>query len=139
MKTLTLQGNANVLICSYLNKQGVAESKSTLQILSKGIIQEAIHNCKLAMNKSKLLKVITPQNKIFSNCSPSLGDFAVSVFVEDECRGLSGGVDDEGVAVESLDHDGILDAQVVRGQCVGLPLQTLISTGQVLQYMPLEC
>ena len=44
---------------------------------------------------------------------PGFGDLAVAVLVEDELCGLAGGVDDEWVAVEALDHDGVLGAKVV--------------------------
>ena len=47
--------------------------------------------------------------------SPSLGDLAVLVLVHDEVCGLTRRVDDERVAVEPLQHDGVLDTQVVRG------------------------
>ena len=57
-----------------------------------------------------------------SAMKPGLGDLAVSVLIHDELGGLTTRVDDEGVAVEALDHDGVLDAQVVRRKLVRLPL-----------------
>ena len=45
--------------------------------------------------------------------SPGLGDLPVLVLVEQELGGLPRGVDDEGVAVEALDHDGILSTKVI--------------------------
>lgn len=44
---------------------------------------------------------------------PSLGDLFVLVLIHDELGGLPRWVNDERVAVEPLDHDGILCAQVV--------------------------
>ena len=38
-----------------------------------------------------------------------------------------------GLAVESLNHNGILHAQVVERQIVGLPSETLISIEQIQQ------
>ena len=58
---------------------------------------------------------------------PGLGDLAVAVLVHDEFSGLAGGVDNKRVAVEPLQHDGVLCAQLITGQCVGLPAQSLIS------------
>ena len=47
--------------------------------------------------------------------SPSLCDLLSPVLIHDELSGLSRWVNDEGVAVESLDHDGILNTEVIRG------------------------
>ena len=52
--------------------------------------------------------------------------------VHDELGGLSGRVDDEREAVEALEHDGVLGAQVVGRQSVGLPAQPLVRVRQVL-------
>ena len=65
--------------------------------------------------------------------SPGLGDLAVAVLVHDEGGGLAGGVDDERVAVEALQHDGVLHTQVVCRQTVRLPQQTLVWVRQVLK------
>lgn len=48
---------------------------------------------------------------------------------------MSGGVDDERVAIESLDHNGILCTQVVCREGIGLPFETLICIGEVLRGM----
>ena len=53
--------------------------------------------------------------------SPSLSDLPSPVFVHDELGGLSRRVNDERVAVKPPDHDGILNAEVIRGQGIGLP------------------
>ena len=45
----------------------------------------------------------------------SLGDLPSPVLVHDELSGLSRRVNNERVAVEPPDHDGILDAEVIRG------------------------
>lgn len=60
-------------------------------------------------------------------CSPSLSDLPSPILVHDELSGLSRWVNDEWVAVEPLDHDGILNTEIIRGQGIGLPCQTLIS------------
>ena len=66
--------------------------------------------------------------------SPGLGDFAVAVLVHDEGGGLSWGVNDKWVAVEPLQHDGVLHTQVVCRQTVRLPQQTLVWVRQVLKW-----
>ena len=45
---------------------------------------------------------------------------------------LSTGVNDEWVPVEPGEHDGVLRAQVVSGQTVGLPLDPLVRVRQEL-------
>ena len=70
---------------------------------------------------------------MFSTVIPSLGYLLIFVLVHDECRGLAGGVNNERVAVESLDHDSILCAEVVRWEGVRLPSQPLVCIREVLE------
>ena len=67
-----------------LNEQGVTETQCTLENLKEGFVKET-----------------------------GDGNFAVLVLIEQEVGGLSSRVDDEWVTAESLDHDRVLDAQVI--------------------------
>lgn len=64
---------------------------------------------------------------------PCLCDLPIPVFVEQELSGLTRRVNDERVAVETLDHDGILGTKVISRQRVGLPLETVVSAGEILR------
>ena len=63
---------------------------------------------------------------------PGLGDLSVPVLVHDELGGLTRWVDDQGVAVEALDHDGVLSAKVISWKGICLPAETVICIGEVL-------
>ena len=65
--------------------------------------------------------------------SPGFADLTVFILIHDKLSGLTRGIDDERVTVESLYHDGILCTKIITGQCIGLPLQTLISIRQILR------
>ena len=54
------------------------------------------------------------------------------VLIEDELSGLAGWVDNEGVPIESLQHDGVLRAQIIRGKGVSLPLEPVVCVTEVL-------
>lgn len=55
------------------------------------------------------------------------------VFIHEELRSLTWGVDDQGIPVEPLQHDCILGTQVISRQSIGLPPHPLISIRQVLK------
>lgn len=55
-----------------------------------------------------------------------------------EARDLSGRIDDQRVAIEARQDDGVLRAQVVAGKLVGLPLQALARLRQVLDKRQLQ-
>lgn len=65
---------------------------------------------------------------------PGLGNFALSELIEDVLGGLTGWIDDERIAVESLEHDGVLCAEVVSRQRIGLPAEAFVCRRQVLKY-----
>ena len=65
-------------------------------------------------------------------CTPGSSDLPVSVLIHDELCGLPGGVYDERIPVEPLDHDGVLRTQVVRGESIRLPLETVVCIGEIL-------
>ena len=45
--------------------------------------------------------------------SPGLGDLFAPVLIHDELCSLAGWINDEGIAVEALDHYGIFCAKVI--------------------------
>jgi len=63
---------------------------------------------------------------------PCLGDLLVLVLVHDELGGLARRVNDERIAVEAVQHNGILSAQVISWQTVRLPAQAVVGIRQIL-------
>ena len=64
--------------------------------------------------------------------APCLGDLLVPVLLGNELCGLATGVDHKRVSVESLEHDGILHAEVVSRERVGLPGESVVRRGEIL-------
>ncbi|KAH6607744.1 hypothetical protein Trco_004057 [Trichoderma cornu-damae] len=94
-----------VQVLGVLDEDGVAESQRALELLREGVVQEA-----------------------------GDGQAAVLALLLQELRDPSGRVDDERVAVEALEDDGVLRAQVVDRQRVLLPPEPLVRAGQVLRH-----
>jgi len=66
-------------------------------------------------------------------CRPCFGDFLVFVLIQDELSCLAWWINDQRIAVESIQHNGVLRTQVVSRQTVCLPAQTVVSIRQILQ------
>ena len=84
---------------------------------------EVNSSCTLVTIKTRtfIICIIQTSDRIMNCDSPSLSDLPSPVLIHDELSGLSRWVNDEGIAVEPLDHDGILNTEVIRGQGIGLP------------------
>ncbi len=89
---------------THLDEERVSEAQRALQVLAERVVEEA-----------------------------RLADLLVAVLVHDEVGRLTRRVNDERVAVEALQHDGVLRAQVVRRKRVRLPAHALIRRRQVLK------
>ena len=133
--------------CSYLDQQWVSETQSTLQVLPEGIVQETgsgdlaifvlIHYelCGLAWwindqwipGKGNSTELISMGYEL----NPRL-IYAQEYFV------MFLGFKKYYVRrkrywpVEPLEHDGILSAEIISWEGVGLPAEPLISIGQIL-------
>ncbi len=92
-----------VVVLDVLDEDGVAEAQRRLQVLAERVVEEG-----------------------------GLGYLAVFVRVHDELGGLARRVDHQRVAVEPLQHDRVLDAQVVGGQGRAGPQHPLVRAAQVL-------
>ena len=130
-----------VIALNILHQQGVAESKRTLQVLSERIIKEATRNNKEATRNNKKNHhhhCYHNQSPLITNhyydrrVSPGSGDFLAPEFIHDKLSGLTRRVDDQWISVVSFQHDGILDAEVVAGQGIRLPLQPFIRSRKIL-------
>lgn len=73
-------------------------------------------------------------NKALSRFWPGLFNALLLVLVHEELCGLSRRVNDQGVPVEPLQHDGVLSTQVISWQGIGRPSGPLIRIGQVLKH-----
>ena len=92
-----------VVILHVLDQEGPAKAQRQLQVLAERAVQEVGHNY-----------------------------IALFVHVGDELGGHVRRVDDQRVAVEALEHDRVLNAQVVGGQGGGSPEHALVGAAQVL-------
>ena len=86
-----------------LDENRVSESKSTLEVLEERLVEETRD-----------------------------GDLPILVLVEQERCSLTGGIDDERVSVESLEHDGVLVRESVRRERLGLPSESILRRREVL-------
>ena len=86
------------------------------------------------VNRKKTFpSILTVSWKNSKNISaPCLGDLLVPVLLGNELCGLATGVDHKRVSVESLEHDGILHAEVVSRERVGLPGESVVRRGEIL-------
>ncbi len=87
-----------------MHQEGCTESKGGLEGLAEGVVKEG-----------------------------RLGDLLSLVLLHEELNGLPTRVDNEWVAVEATEDNGVLDAELIVGQDARLPAETFIGARQVLE------